>query len=163
MRPCGGCSKPASIRIKVVFPHPDGPRREKNSRSWISRDTSSTAVNSPKRLVTFSNRMSGTEPGSAQGANLRRTPPMARWPLVWGCPPTASAALMTPLHPVPYPNLDRELRTGLWRLRRGFGVRWGGAALPGAVMQLEGGDDALRELDLAHDDGVRPELREVVH
>ena len=50
--PAVGSSKPASMRISVVLPQPDGPSSEKNSRSWISSDTSSTAVNSPNRFVT---------------------------------------------------------------------------------------------------------------
>ncbi len=32
MRPSLGVSKPASIRISVVLPQPEGPRRAKNSR-----------------------------------------------------------------------------------------------------------------------------------
>lgn len=54
MRPESGFSKPAAMRRSVVFPQPDGPNRE-NVIPWvISRETSSTAVNEPKRLVTWS-------------------------------------------------------------------------------------------------------------
>src|SRR5919112_4219736 len=40
------------MRSVVVLPHPEGPSREKNSPSWTSSVRSSTATNSPKRLVT---------------------------------------------------------------------------------------------------------------
>src|SRR6186713_1424582 len=50
-RPASGASKPASRRSSVVLPQPDGPSSAKNSRSWISSVTPSTAAKSPKRLV----------------------------------------------------------------------------------------------------------------
>ena len=43
------------MRSSVVLPQPDGPSSAKNSRSWISSVRPSTAVKSPKRLVTCSN------------------------------------------------------------------------------------------------------------
>ncbi len=52
MDPSFGSSKPPIIRSSVVFPHPDGPRREKNSPFRMSSDTASTAATSPKRFVT---------------------------------------------------------------------------------------------------------------
>jgi len=39
-RPASAVSSPAMIRSRVDFPHPDGPRREKNSPLAISKDTS---------------------------------------------------------------------------------------------------------------------------
>jgi hypothetical protein len=50
--PALGVSKPASIRNKVVLPHPDGPSSAKNSRSLIASDTLSTAVTPPSALLT---------------------------------------------------------------------------------------------------------------
>ena len=47
--------EPASIRMIVVLPQPDGPRRAKNSRSKMSRLRLSIAVKLPNRLVTFLN------------------------------------------------------------------------------------------------------------
>ena len=49
-----GSSKPAIMRSVVVLPQPDGPSIEKNSPSWISNETSSTATTSSKRFVTDS-------------------------------------------------------------------------------------------------------------
>ena len=37
------------------MPHPDGPRREKNSPLLTVSETSFTAVSAPKRFVTWSN------------------------------------------------------------------------------------------------------------
>src|SRR5258708_6598623 len=53
MLPPSGRSKPAIIRSSVVLPHPDGPSSVKNSPALIERLTPSTAVNAPKRRVTF--------------------------------------------------------------------------------------------------------------
>jgi hypothetical protein len=39
------------MRISVVLPQPDGPRIEKNEPLGMSKETSSTAVKAPKRLV----------------------------------------------------------------------------------------------------------------
>ena len=44
MRPLVGSSKPAIMRSVVVLPQPDGPSIEKNSPSWISNETASTAT-----------------------------------------------------------------------------------------------------------------------
>src|SRR5215207_4623116 len=74
-RPALGISKPAKSRINVVLPQPDGPRRQKNSRSKMSSVTSSTAAVAPKRLVTLSKRISGSAPGSVHGAKERRADP----------------------------------------------------------------------------------------
>ena len=52
-------SSPATIRIIVVFPEPDGPTRTMNSPSPISIVTLSTAiVPSSKRFVTSANAIS---------------------------------------------------------------------------------------------------------
>ena len=45
--PSVGVSNPASIRIIVVLPQPDGPNRAKNSRSYISRLKLSIATKLP--------------------------------------------------------------------------------------------------------------------
>src|SRR3954451_19783030 len=52
MSPSSGSSKPATIRIVVVLPHPEGPSSVRNSPSRMSSVRSSTAVTSPKRFVT---------------------------------------------------------------------------------------------------------------
>ena len=53
MRPPSGRSNPAIIRSSVVLPQPEGPSSVKNSPASMARLTPSTAVNSPKRRVTF--------------------------------------------------------------------------------------------------------------
>src|SRR6187401_757810 len=53
-----GCSKPATIRRVVVFPHPEGPRSEKNSPAGMRRSIPSTAVNSSNCLVSLLNSIS---------------------------------------------------------------------------------------------------------
>src|SRR4051794_3667491 len=50
--PAVGVSKPASIRSRVVFPHPEGPKSEKNSPCAMSKLTWLTAFTEPKALVT---------------------------------------------------------------------------------------------------------------
>src|SRR5215213_4522092 len=52
MSPEVGCSNPAIMRMRVVLPHPEGPRIEKNSPGETLNVTSSTAAWVPKRLVT---------------------------------------------------------------------------------------------------------------
>ena len=59
--PAVGSSKPASIRRVVVFPQPEGPRRERNSAGCTWRERESTATTSAKRFVTST---SSTEPSS---------------------------------------------------------------------------------------------------
>src|SRR5215470_12075049 len=49
--PSVGSSNPPIMRSRVVLPHPDGPRSEKNSPRRMSSETASTAATSPKRLV----------------------------------------------------------------------------------------------------------------
>src|ERR1043166_1189570 len=72
--PGSGSSKPASSRSVVVLPHPEGPRREKNSPRRTSKDTPSTAFTgaerAPKLLLTRVNwTMGGRDKlGSGQGA-----------------------------------------------------------------------------------------------
>src|SRR3990167_2618801 len=55
MEPALGCSKPAIRRRQVVLPEPEGPSMEKNSPSWISMDTLSTALTSPNTRDTSVN------------------------------------------------------------------------------------------------------------
>src|SRR6478672_191313 len=54
MRPTVGCSSPATMRSVVVLPQPDGPSRAKNDPRGTVRSMPSTAVKSPKVLVTLS-------------------------------------------------------------------------------------------------------------
>mmetsp|Transcript_22841 Transcript_22841/g.38066 ORF Transcript_22841/g.38066 Transcript_22841/m.38066 type:complete len:460 (-) Transcript_22841:17-1396(-) len=68
MAPSVGFSNPANIRIIVVLPQPDGPKRAKNSCAKILSVKLSMAVKSPKRFVTLRNRISGLASGSSQGA-----------------------------------------------------------------------------------------------
>ena len=49
--PSVGVSKPASMRSSVVLPQPDGPSSAKNSRSWMSSDSRSTAAKSAEPLA----------------------------------------------------------------------------------------------------------------
>ena len=53
MSPEVASSSPATMRIVVVFPHPEGPRSTRNSRSPMVRSKLSTPTKSPQRLVTF--------------------------------------------------------------------------------------------------------------
>ncbi|MNE37212.1 hypothetical protein D3C80_1310540 [compost metagenome] len=55
IEPALGCSKPAIRRRQVVLPEPEGPSIEKNSPSWMSIDTWSTALTSPKARETLVN------------------------------------------------------------------------------------------------------------
>ena len=55
-----GTSNPANIRSRVVLPHPEGPRSEKNSPRPMSRDTLSTARTAPKVLLTSAIEMIGS-------------------------------------------------------------------------------------------------------
>src|SRR3989442_15941304 len=56
MRPLVWMSSPAIARSSVVLPHPDGPRKQTNSPSWISSEMSARAVNAPNCLVRRSMR-----------------------------------------------------------------------------------------------------------
>src|SRR5215213_769791 len=56
--PAVGSSRPATIRSVVVLPQPDGPSSAKNDPCGTVSVRSSTAVKSPKRLVTPSSRRS---------------------------------------------------------------------------------------------------------
>jgi hypothetical protein len=53
MRPVVWMSRPQMARRSVVLPHPEGPRKETNSPSYMSRKTSSSAVNFPDALETL--------------------------------------------------------------------------------------------------------------
>src|SRR5919109_707453 len=50
--PASGSSNPATMRIVVVFPHPDGPSSVRNSPSWTSREIPRTASIAPKDFRT---------------------------------------------------------------------------------------------------------------
>src|SRR5215813_9149328 len=58
--PAVGCSKPAIMRRRVVFPEPEGPRKTRNSPSRVSRFTSLTAPSSPSLNTLVSLRVSTT-------------------------------------------------------------------------------------------------------
>ena len=58
--PSVASSSPATMRIVVVLPHPEGPRSTRNSRSPMVRSKSSTPTKPPHRLVTFRSRISAT-------------------------------------------------------------------------------------------------------
>src|SRR5882762_10186840 len=49
--PESASSRPATARRMVLFPHPEGPRRTRNSPSAIRNETSLTASTLPKRLT----------------------------------------------------------------------------------------------------------------
>ena len=49
-----GRINPSNIRMVVVFPAPFGPSQPKTSPGWMWKLTRSTAVKSPKRLVSSS-------------------------------------------------------------------------------------------------------------
>ena len=51
-RPTVGCSNPATIMRKVVFPEPEGPSRVRNSPRPTSSVTSLSAWNDPKDFPT---------------------------------------------------------------------------------------------------------------
>ena len=55
MSPASGSMKPPIRLSVVVFPHPLGPSKEKNSPSWIVRLISRSATTSPYRFVTLRN------------------------------------------------------------------------------------------------------------
>src|SRR5215212_5858877 len=55
-----GSSRPATMRIVVVLPQPEGPSRTRNSRSAMSRLRSCTAAKLPKRLAMRSRRIVAT-------------------------------------------------------------------------------------------------------
>src|ERR1700722_20802771 len=67
--PGSGPRNPAARLSSVVLPQPDGPSRVMNSPRLIDIDTLSSAVTSPNRLVTASNRTAASwvtfEPGCA--------------------------------------------------------------------------------------------------
>src|SRR5690606_30402897 len=89
--PSFGVSKPASIRIRVVLPQPEGPSSAKNSRRKMSSVRLSIATNSPNFFVTFWKRISGFWSGSSQGAKTGRLagcammfPRHVKRPAPWG-------------------------------------------------------------------------------
>src|SRR3954454_11149378 len=58
--PESASSRPATARRIVLFPHPDGPSRTRNSPSAMRRETSLTASTFPYRLTRCLIRMSAT-------------------------------------------------------------------------------------------------------
>src|SRR6478735_5895147 len=60
------------MRSVVVLPHPDGPSIAKKEPRSIESVRRSTAVISPKRLVTSSRWMSGDAPPGASGSVIER-------------------------------------------------------------------------------------------
>src|SRR6476469_4053925 len=60
------------MRSVVVLPHPDGPSIAKKEPRSIESVRRSTAVISPKRLVTSSRWMSGDAPRGASGSVIER-------------------------------------------------------------------------------------------
>src|SRR5437867_3945551 len=68
--PASGSTSPATMRSTVLLPHPEGPRRERNSPGAASRDTSSTATTAPKDLRSRRTPSAGAAPLTA-GATLR--------------------------------------------------------------------------------------------
>src|SRR5215207_2013985 len=114
-RPALGVSNPAKSRINVVLPQPDGPSRQKNSRSKMSSVTSSTAAAAAKRLVTLSKRTRGTAPGSVHGAKERRADPTgerAGWARAFKAAEVAITrqAAATPSSPAAPPTRQRPSR-----------------------------------------------------
>jgi len=65
MSPDVGSSKPAIMRMRVVLPHPEGPRIEKNDPLGTLSETPATAVSGPKRLVTSTHSRSNIHPPEA--------------------------------------------------------------------------------------------------
>ena len=73
--PSVGSMNPEIIRRIVVFPHPLGPRKLKNSPWGIVTETWSTAVRSPKFLLTRSSSRSLRMPGCAPSLRVPRSLP----------------------------------------------------------------------------------------
>ncbi len=76
IEPDVGSSKPATIRKVVVLPQPEGPNNAKNDPFGITKDKSSTALNSPKDLVRFFNTRSPRAEVEASTAIKRYQPPI---------------------------------------------------------------------------------------
>src|SRR5260370_15085052 len=74
---------PAIIRSSVVFPHPLGPSRTRNSPSLVARSTPSTANDSPKRFLMFrvSTIAIGVPPQSGRRPKIGEAPSDQRLPL----------------------------------------------------------------------------------
>src|SRR5688572_8533726 len=90
IRPDVGSSNPPIIRRVVVLPHPDGPRREKNSPGRTSRETPSTARTSPKRFSRSMRRISAA--ATSLGVIIGRPEPtFGRWDAVQVVPPSATS------------------------------------------------------------------------
>src|SRR6266540_4322833 len=87
IRPDVTFSSPATIRSAVVFPHPDGPTRMRNSASPTVSERSSTAATLPSNsFVTWSNLTSAIalslQPGGGDAPNevpLRREEQREHW------------------------------------------------------------------------------------
>src|SRR5512143_368120 len=153
MSPAVGSSIPAIIRRSVVFPHPDGPRRTRNSPSSVARSTCATALTCPNNfdIARISTRpmMSAASKWYAllrspaqesDGARRQRTAPPRR-------PQDERRGLLLPAHEPLLPPLHVD------RLDQEFGLRHRlfGLHPPGGVghhvRQDKGGEDlALRRV-----------------
>src|SRR5690606_27303023 len=133
--PAVGCSRPATIRMRVVLPQPDGPRRTRSSPSSMERLTPSTARTSPKSFRTFSNSTRATRtPPRRTG---RRVPP-APGPMRLGPGARHSSGPQAP-----FPPLGEDLADpGV-----GLGHRLPGAEGPcGRLGEHVGQDEAVEDL-----------------
>src|SRR5262252_567803 len=85
--PASGSTRPATMRSTVLFPQPDGPRRERNSPGAASSETSSTATTGPnvlrsrRRLSAGAAFVTGGAAIGAGSASARDLAPPALRPL----------------------------------------------------------------------------------
>ncbi len=70
LAPSSGHSSPATIRRRVDFPEPLGPRSAVSEPLGTSSETSSTAAKSPKRFETLRTSIDITQPRSADLVSL---------------------------------------------------------------------------------------------
>src|SRR5262245_10066485 len=66
--PPSGSTRPATIRRRVDFPHPEGPSSETNSPGAASSETSSTATTAPNDLRSRRTVSAGAAPLNGEGA-----------------------------------------------------------------------------------------------
>ena len=59
--PASGMTRPTMLRMSVLLPAPFGPSNPMHSPGFKSRETPSTAVSSPKRLISPSMRNGSDE------------------------------------------------------------------------------------------------------
>src|SRR6266550_2311827 len=122
--PSVGRSNPAIIRRDVVFPHPEGPSREKNSPEGIWRLMPSTAVNSPKR---FTRSTSWTSPPAMVGESIAQPSPGVNRTATAACNHARTMEAPPSQPPRSVPIAEDEARripallAGYWS----FGQYWG--------------------------------------